>query len=41
MTLDEFNELDEAERMEVIWDSVFVADREDSEHRILLLDKID
>jgi len=36
MTAYEFNQLDEAEQMEVIWDSVFVADREDSEHAILL-----
>jgi hypothetical protein len=35
MTLYEFNQMDEAEQMEVIWDSVFVGDR-DEEHKILL-----
>ena len=36
MTLYEFNELDEMEQIEAIWDGVFVADREDNEHEILL-----
>ncbi|MEO7834804.1 MAG: hypothetical protein ABIR50_05755 [Ginsengibacter sp.] len=36
MTLYEFKQLDETEQMEAVWDAVFVADREDREHRILL-----
>jgi len=36
MTLDEFNTLDEMEQAEAVWDGVFVADREDEEHKILL-----
>ena len=36
MTLYEFNGLDEMEQAEAVWDGVFVADREDEEHRILL-----
>ena len=36
MTLYEFNALDEMEQAEAVWDSVFIADREDDEHRILL-----
>ncbi|KAA9038734.1 hypothetical protein FW778_14415 [Ginsengibacter hankyongi] len=36
MTLYEFNALDEMEQAEAVWDSVFIADREDSEHNILL-----
>lgn len=29
MTLYEFNQLDEMEQMETVWEGVFVADRED------------
>jgi hypothetical protein len=36
MTLYEFNALDEMEQAESIWDGVFLGDRKDSEHRILL-----
>ena len=36
MTLYEFNALDEMEQAEAIWDSVFIADWEDREHKILL-----
>lgn len=36
MTLYEFNSLDEMEQAEAIWDGVFIANREDDEHRILL-----
>ena len=36
MTLYEFNQMDEMEQMEGIWDGVFVDDREDNEHEILL-----
>jgi hypothetical protein len=36
MTLYEFNVLDEMEQAEAVWAGVFVADREDEQHRILL-----
>jgi hypothetical protein len=36
MTLYQFNALDEMEQAEAVWDGVFVADREDDQHRILL-----
>lgn len=36
MTLYQFNRLDEMEQAEAVWDAVFVADREDEEHKILL-----
>ncbi len=36
MTLNQFNELDEMEQQEAIWDGKFVADTEDDEHKILL-----
>jgi len=36
MTLHEFNALDEMEQAEAVWDSVFIADREDPEDKILL-----
>ena len=36
MTLYEFNALDRMEQAESIWDGVFLGDRKDSEHRILL-----
>lgn len=36
MTLHEFNQLDEMEQAEAVWDGGFIADREDSEHKILL-----
>ncbi len=36
MTLYQFNDLDEMEQAEAVWDAVFVADREDEEHKILL-----
>ena len=36
MTLYEFNALDEMEQAEAVWDGVFLGDRKDAEHRILL-----
>jgi hypothetical protein len=36
MTLYEFNQLDEMEQAEALWNGVFIADREDDEHKILL-----
>ena len=36
MTLYEFNALDEVEQSETVWNGVFLGDRKDSEHRILL-----
>ena len=36
MTLYQFLQLDEAEQAGAIWDSSFIADREDEEHKILL-----
>lgn len=36
MTLYQFNALKEVEQAEAVWNGVFVADREDEEHRILL-----
>ncbi len=36
MTFYEFNQLDEMEQAEAVWDGVFIANREDSEHKILL-----
>jgi hypothetical protein len=36
MTLYQFNALNEIEQAEAVWDGVFVGDREDEEHRILL-----
>jgi hypothetical protein len=36
MTLYEFNALDEMEQAEAVWEGVFIADRQDNEHRILL-----
>jgi len=36
MTLYQFLQLDEAEQAEAIWDGVFIGDREDEEHKILL-----
>lgn len=36
MTLYQFNELDEMEQAEALWAGVFLTDREDEEHRILL-----
>lgn len=36
MTLYGFNQMDEMEQMEAIWDGVFLDDREDNEHEILL-----
>lgn len=36
MTLYEFNALDEMEQAEAVWDGVFLGDRKDDEHRILL-----
>jgi len=36
MTLYEFNAMDEMEQAEAVWDGVYIADREDIEHRILL-----
>jgi hypothetical protein len=36
MTLYEFNALNEMEQAEAVWDGVFVADREDEQHKILL-----
>ena len=36
MTLYEFNQLDEMEQAEAVWDGVFIGDREDAEHKILL-----
>lgn len=36
MTLYEFNGLDEMEQAEAVWEGVFISDREDEEHKILL-----
>ncbi len=36
MTLYEFNVSDEQEQAEAVWDGVHIAEREDSEHKILL-----
>ena len=36
MTLYQFIALDEQEQAEAVWDAVFIADRQDEEHRILL-----
>lgn len=36
MTLYQFNQLDEMEQQEAIWEGVLIADREDGEHKILL-----
>lgn len=36
MTLYEFNHLDESEKAETTWSGVFIADREESECKILL-----
>ena len=36
MTLYQFIALDEMEQAEAVWDGVFIADREDEEHKILL-----
>ena len=36
MTLYEFIKMEESEQAEAVWNGVFVADREDEEHRILL-----
>jgi len=36
MSLYEFNALNEMEQAKAVWDGMFVADREDEEHRILL-----
>lgn len=36
MTVYEFNALDEMEQAEAVWDGVFLGDRKDDEHRILL-----
>lgn len=36
MTLKEFNELDELEQQEAIWEGKLIADTEDGEHKILL-----
>jgi len=36
ITLYEFTALDEMEQAEAIWDGVFLGDRKDGEHRILL-----
>jgi hypothetical protein len=36
MTLYQFVAMDEMEQAEAIWDDVFIADREDEEHKILL-----
>ncbi len=36
MTLYDFIALDEQEQAEAVWNGVFIADREDQEHRILL-----
>ncbi len=36
MTLYDFIALDEMEQAEAVWNGVFIADRKDQEHRILL-----
>lgn len=36
MTLYQFNALDEMEQAEAVWDGVFIGNREDEEHNILL-----
>jgi len=36
MTLYQFNALDEMEQAEAVWNGVFLGDRRESEHRILL-----
>jgi len=36
MTFQEFNQLDEMEQQEAIWEGTLVADTEDNEHKILL-----
>jgi hypothetical protein len=36
MTLYQFKAMDEMEQAEAVWDGVFIADREDEEHKILL-----
>ena len=36
MTLYKFNQLDEMEQAEAVWDGDFIADREDAEYKILL-----
>jgi hypothetical protein len=37
MTFYQFMQADEMEQAEAVWDGVHIADREDKEHRILLL----
>jgi hypothetical protein len=36
MTVNEFNRMDEEDQLKAVWDGVFIADRDDEEHAILL-----
>jgi hypothetical protein len=36
MTLNEFEEMDQSEKMEAVWEGAFITNRVDSEHEILL-----